>query len=37
MKFSDLKLINPLLKALEKVSFDTPTEVQEKVIPLALE
>ncbi|MDD3794271.1 MAG: DEAD/DEAH box helicase [Candidatus Gracilibacteria bacterium] len=37
MKFSDLKLINPLLKALEKSGFDTPTEVQEKVIPLALE
>lgn len=37
MKFSDLKLINPLLKALEKAGFDTPTQVQEKVIPLALE
>jgi ATP-dependent RNA helicase RhlE len=37
MKFSELNIINPLLKALDKVSFDTPTEVQEKVIPLALE
>ncbi len=36
MNFSDLPLVNPLLKALEKASFTTPTQIQEKVIPEAL-
>ena len=36
MKFSDLDLIWPLQKALDREWFVTPTEIQEKVIPLAL-
>lgn len=35
MKFSDLDLIWPLAKALEKQGFTKATEIQEKVIPLA--
>jgi len=37
MNFSELNLVSPLLKALEKEEFVTPTEIQEKTIPLALE
>lgn len=37
MKFSDLNLISPLQKALDKQGFETPTEIQEKAIPYALE
>jgi len=37
MKFSELNLVWPLLKALEKGGFISPTEIQEKAIPLALE
>lgn len=36
MKFNELWLVWPLQKALEREGFDTPTEIQEKVIPLAL-
>jgi len=36
MEFTDLKIISPLQKALDKEWFKTPTEIQEKVIPLAL-
>jgi len=36
MKFNDLKIISPLLKALEKNDFNSPTKIQEKVIPLSL-
>lgn len=36
MKFSDLDIIAPLQKALDKEGFSTPTEIQEKVIPLAI-
>lgn len=36
MNFSELEVINPLLKALDKQGFDTPTEIQQKVIPLAI-
>lgn len=36
MKFNELGLVWPLQKALDKEWFDTPTEIQEKVIPLAL-
>lgn len=35
MKFEELKIIAPLLKTIAREGFDTPTEVQEKVIPLA--
>jgi superfamily II DNA/RNA helicase len=36
MKFSELNIIPPLLKAIDKAGFDTPTEIQEKVIPSAI-
>jgi ATP-dependent RNA helicase RhlE len=36
MNFTDLPLVNPLLKALEKVDFTTPTPIQQEVIPEAL-
>jgi len=36
MKFNELNVIPPLLKALVREWFDTPTEIQEKVIPLAI-
>ncbi len=36
MKFSDLKLIPSILKALEKEWYTTPTPIQEKSIPLIL-
>lgn len=35
MKFEELWLISPILKTLAREGFDTPTEIQEKVIPLA--
>ena len=37
MKFTELKIISPLLKALEKKEFFEATKVQAKTIPLALE
>ena len=36
MNFWDLELVSPLLKALDKQNFTKPTEIQEKVIPLAI-
>ena len=36
-KFKALGLEENLLKAIEDLGFDTPTEVQEKTIPLLLE
>jgi len=36
MKFSELKLNPELLTALQKLKLDTPTEVQEKSIPILL-
>ena len=36
MKFEELKLDKPLLKAIEDAGFEEPTEIQEKTIPLAL-
>jgi ATP-dependent RNA helicase RhlE len=36
MLFSELNIIPPILKALEKEGFTNPTEIQEKVIPLAM-
>ena len=37
MKFTELNIISPILKALEKKEFVNATDIQEKVIPLALE
>ncbi|MBI4043840.1 MAG: DEAD/DEAH box helicase [Candidatus Diapherotrites archaeon] len=37
MKFEDLKLNNALLAAVHRKGFEKPTEIQEKIIPLALE
>src|SRR5262245_3426984 len=36
-RFSDLKLIEPILKALHEEQYETPTPIQEKTIPHALE
>ncbi|MCX6709276.1 MAG: DEAD/DEAH box helicase, partial [Candidatus Woesearchaeota archaeon] len=36
MKFSELNLKPELLTALQKLKLDTPTEVQEKAIPILL-
>ena len=36
MKFTDLWLISPLLKTIERQGFVTPTEIQKKVIPVAV-
>ena len=36
MKFSELHIIPPILKALEQEEYDTPTPIQEKAIPPAL-
>jgi len=35
MKFEELELCSPLQKALARQWFETPTEIQEKVIPIA--
>jgi superfamily II DNA/RNA helicase len=37
MKFSELKLEDRLLEAISYMGFDTPTTIQEKVIPVILE
>ena len=37
MKFTDLSLLPEIIQALEKLGFETPTEIQEKAIPLLLE
>lgn len=37
MKFTDLKLSEPLLKAVEKQGFTEPSPIQEQTIPLLLE
>lgn len=37
MKFTDLELASPIDKLLAKHNFVTPTEIQEKVIPLAIQ
>jgi ATP-dependent RNA helicase RhlE len=36
MNFNELNIIPPLLKAIDKAGFKTPTEIQEKVLPLAM-
>lgn len=37
MSFENLKLIDPILKALKEEGYTTPTPIQEKCIPLLLE
>lgn len=37
MTFKDLNLIPPLLKAIEKANYSTPTTIQKQAIPLILE
>ena len=36
MKFTDLDLIQPILKALEEKNYSSPTPIQAKAIPLVL-
>lgn len=36
MKFNELGLIDPLLKALQEIGYTQPTEIQEQTIPLIL-
>ena len=37
MKFEDLKIIEPILKALKEEKYSVPTSIQEKAIPLILD
>ncbi|WP_018979054.1 DEAD/DEAH box helicase, partial [Saccharibacillus kuerlensis] len=37
MTFNDLKLIPPILKALQKENYTSPTPIQQQAIPVALE
>lgn len=37
MQFEDLKIIEPILKALKEEKYTTPTSIQEKSIPLLLD
>ena len=37
MKFEDLKLIPPILKALKQQNYSEPTSIQAKAIPLILQ
>jgi len=37
MTFGELGLIDPLLEALDKINFKTPTEIQSQVLPYALQ
>jgi ATP-dependent RNA helicase RhlE len=37
MQFTELKIIPPILKALEKENYEIPTPIQEKAIPYILE
>ena len=36
MRFEDLKVIDPILRALQEKKYDRPTQIQEKAIPLVL-
>ncbi len=36
MQFSELQLIEPILRALEEEGYTTPTPIQEKAIPIVL-
>ncbi|MFA5229764.1 MAG: DEAD/DEAH box helicase, partial [Candidatus Paceibacterota bacterium] len=37
MQFEDLKIIEPILKALKEEKYSVPTDIQEKAIPLILD
>ena len=37
MKFSDLGIISPILKAIEKLGYSEPTPIQEQAIPILLD
>jgi ATP-dependent RNA helicase RhlE len=37
MKFEDLKIIEPILKALKEEKYSVPTSIQEKAIPLIID
>lgn len=37
IKFTDLGLIDEILRAVTEMGFETPSEVQEKTIPILLE
>lgn len=37
MQFKDLKIIEPILKALKEEKYTSPTDIQEKAIPLLLD
>ena len=37
MNFSELNIIEPILKAIEEAGYTEPTEIQEQSIPLVLE
>lgn len=37
MQFSQLKIIEPILKAIAEIGYDTPTPIQEKTIPILLQ
>ena len=37
MKFQDFRLSNEIIRALDGLGYTAPTEVQEKVIPAALD
>ncbi|SKB74659.1 ATP-dependent RNA helicase RhlE [Soonwooa buanensis] len=36
MNFTDLNLIEPIIKAVQKIGYETPTPIQEKAIPTIL-
>ncbi|MFK7808869.1 MAG: DEAD/DEAH box helicase, partial [Saprospiraceae bacterium] len=36
MTFKDLRLVDPILKALEKTGYENPTPIQEQAIPILL-
>ena len=37
MKFKELQLVEPILKALDKQGYTTPTPIQQQAIPILLE
>lgn len=37
MQFADYRISEEIIKALSSLGYETPTEVQTKVIPVALE
>jgi len=37
MKFENLKIVEPIMKALKEKGYESPTPIQEKAIPLVLE